>query len=158
MTEMRPRGAERRGGQRRQVPRREDDRRALRHQHRLNFVRENWYRDVWLILISIFVVITTFRIDGVASNLVITRRTAVADACKADNAQADVIRAILDVSLQQQAQYQKHHRRLAGTPTIRQEEKLIDTLLAPLGGLHPSKAVKQALCDIRIARGTPGGG
>lgn len=134
--------------ERRKKPRRASDR-------RFHFLRENWYRDVWLFIISAVVAAIAFHVVGVADDLVATRRTAVRDACNADNVQADVMRTILQSSLDQQRRIEKAGKLPPGAIHEDEAVALLDKLMAPLGGFHPSEAQKKALCDARVRRGSP---
>lgn len=133
---------------RRRKPRRASDR-------RFHFLRENWYRDVWLFIISVVVAVIAFHVLSVADDLVTTRRTAVRDACNADNIQADVMRTILQSSLDQQRRMEKAHKLPPGALHADEAVILLDKLMAPLGGFRPSEAQKKALCDARVRRGSP---
>lgn len=149
---------QRRGPDRRQEIRRASGRRASdrRHSKLASFLRDNWYRDVWLSVISIAMCIVAFQVLNIAEDLVSTRRTAIADSCTADMVQTDVLRSLIDASLDQRKRMEDQGQKPPpGSLTPAQTKKLLDTVLKPLGGFHPTPEQKKAICARRVDRGSP---
>lgn len=78
------------------------------------------------------------------------RSTAILDACRADVAQDDVLRAIIHASLQLRL------KRDGAGPSYRDARDLSRELMAPLGGLRPLRQKEiTRRCQERLKRGSP---
>lgn len=91
----------------------------------------------------------------VVADLATTRRTAVSDSCAVDTQQDDVIRAVLNATIQTRRLREKRGALGPDEMTTRELRKQIDRLMMPLGGLRQTPQEKATRCAIRIARGTP---
>jgi hypothetical protein len=77
------------------------------------------------------------------------REIGILDACHNDNAQDNVLRELIIVSLGEQ------ERRGASRSALQRNRRLAEQLLAPLGGLDPEPRYLVFRCSERVGRATP---
>lgn len=104
-------------------------------------------RDLALIFIAAVVAWAAVETQGLVDDLADTRETSIRDSCRDDQAQDNVLRALLIAALETPDPNSPY--------TPQEARKLTEELLAPLGGLAPTEAELEARCDRRIERGTP---
>lgn len=119
-------------------------------------------RDIWNILITgiaVWAVVVSVQVSKDTNNLIRelanTRAQAVLDGCLNDQAQDNVLRAMLNVSLKQTKELEERGVNRDGPTTSDDREKLVERLMRPLGGLHPTKKQLRQQCKRRLFRGTP---
>lgn len=107
-----------------------------------------WARDIWLLIITLIVLLTANQVVSLVHDIRDTRRANVAENCRNNTAQDDVLRAILVVSLEQARKRPPDPDR----PPFRDQVRLVEQLMRPLGGLHLTEREKQIRCAAQISR------
>lgn len=108
------------------------------------------WRDLWLIFISIMVWIAVSNADDAVNQVQEGRRTAIVDQCRGDQAQDDVLRALINSSLKQRRE-EFPHRDQSGR-TDAQRTMLAEELMMPLGGLELTTEEAKRACEVRLER------
>lgn len=120
-------------------------------------------RDIWNLLITgiatyaaIVAVNTSDDTNQLIQDLADTRARAVLDGCQNDQAQDNVVRAILSASLEQRTRLEAQGLDQDG-PNVgpRERRMLVEELMAPLGGLDITEKQLKLQCAERLLRGTP---
>lgn len=109
------------------------------------------YRDFWLLVISGLCLLATIKASDAVHDVQVGRHDAIVQSCRNDQAQDNVLRALVTAGLEQDREQHPHD-----AVRLKVATAFAERLLKPLGGLVLTPAESQALCAhrIRVARAT----
>lgn len=112
------------------------------------WLRDNWYRDVWLFIVTVIVLGAALKTADLAGDFAQGRKDNVIELCRNNQAQDDVLRTILNTSLEQQ----RVNPRTDAPLSYEESVALAEQLMAPLGGLRLTDVERRDRCQRQVDR------